>query len=127
MRKNKAKTQSAEGSRGAITISKRRKLKPHCWEPNSFGGGRRRPDPRGRVILDPEAARPAWDSDTKTALSSLLPLHSLTTGYDAASSGARPDSHRRKTERWTARGGGREGVRKIKRSRPCVETCCLQL
>ncbi len=58
--------------------------------------GRRRADPRGRVILDLEAARPAWDSDTKTALSSLLPLHSLTTGYDAASSGARPDSHRRK-------------------------------
>lgn len=74
--------------------------------------GRRRPDPRGRVILDLEAARPAWDSDTKTAISSLLPLHSLTTGYDAASSGAWPDSHRRKTERWTARGGGREELEK---------------
>lgn len=57
--------------------------------------GRRRPDLRGRVILDLEAERPGlglWD--TKTALSSLLPLHSLTTGNDAASSGPRPDSHR---------------------------------
>lgn len=36
--KNKAKTLPAEGNRGAITISKWRKLKPHCWEPNSVGG-----------------------------------------------------------------------------------------
>lgn len=46
--------------------------------------GRRRPDPRGIALLDLEVERPdlgLWD--TKTALSSLLPLHSLTTGNDA--------------------------------------------
>lgn len=37
-KKKKAKSLPTEGSRGAITISKRRKLKPHCWEPNSAGG-----------------------------------------------------------------------------------------
>lgn len=37
-RENKAKSLPAEGSREDITISKRRKLKPHCWEPNSAGG-----------------------------------------------------------------------------------------
>lgn len=36
--KTKQRPWPAEGSRGAITISKRRKLKPHCWEPNSVGG-----------------------------------------------------------------------------------------
>lgn len=84
------------------------------------------------MILDLEAGRPGLGlCDTETALSSLLPLHSLTTGYDAAFSGARPDSHR--SHRGKHRDGrpeeevGKEGVRKIKRSWACVETCCLQL
>lgn len=52
------KGQVFQRKQGNLTISKRRKFKPHCWETKALGLGSRKPDLCGRLLFEPDASGP---------------------------------------------------------------------
>jgi hypothetical protein len=53
------KGQVFQRKQGNLTISKRRKFKPHCWEPKALGLGSRKPDLCGRLLFELDASGPS--------------------------------------------------------------------
>ncbi|KAJ8005795.1 hypothetical protein DPEC_G00121590 [Dallia pectoralis] len=90
----------SQRKQGNLTISKLRKLKPHCCEPKALGLGRRKPDLWGRLLFEPEASGPGlFSGEPSAGLGFPSPFYSLAMLYDSASSGPHKGSLRKHAAR----------------------------